>query len=357
MSQQRLKGVDKAPDALGIRPFFTPQGIDDVINEEMAGYDLRDTPEFIEDGTQAPTQTPEPKGSIGDDDVIDDGHAAILRQATLNKGKSDMIDPRMAAIQKLLGGGVSQAMPSANSSVPDDGIMQAIMEHLGGARGSAPPAAPGLGTGLPQQLAALSSSGQMQNVSTRYDPDALAYPPGSPDVSESLNMESLGSPDHDPYPGATTDELNMRKGPRGPANTLPPEPSMDTLSQKFASNNDDSMNDGTPDDEALLGDVQNEVFNKGRRAAPTDVSAARRGNDDPVVWEGTYTPTDRDLAYVHEHPSDGVLNSFYMRFPTYTSEDMMMQSMNPYDSPDEYATDDKSWRRANRKRSTRIDQR
>lgn len=68
-----------------------------------------------------------------------------------------MIDPRMAALQQLMAGG--RSMPSANTGMPPDALMEQIMQQVGGGAPAAPPSAPGPGSGLMQQLAMLSQEG------------------------------------------------------------------------------------------------------------------------------------------------------------------------------------------------------
>ena len=74
-------------------------------------------------------------------------------------------------------------------------------------------------------------------------------------------------------------------------------------------------------------------------------------------WEGDETPTEADLAYVREHPTDGVIASFLEQFPKYSAEDVMAQGGNPNESPDQYAMDDESFQALQANRSTSIDDR
>jgi hypothetical protein len=79
--------------------------------------------------------------------------------------------------------------------------------------------------------------------------------------------------------------------------------------------------------------------------------------DDLVGWEGEETPSEADLNYIKEHPTDGNLASFFKAFPTWTAEDILMQGGNPSESPDQYAMSDDEWEDTQRNRSTRIDER
>jgi len=80
-------------------------------------------------------------------------------------------------------------------------------------------------------------------------------------------------------------------------------------------------------------------------------------DSDFVDWEGDKTPSEADLNYIKEHPSDGNLASFFKAFPTWTAEDILMQGGNPSESPDQYAMSDDEWEETQKDRSTRIDER
>lgn len=81
------------------------------------------------------------------------------------------------------------------------------------------------------------------------------------------------------------------------------------------------------------------------------------GHEDDYDWEGDRTPTEADLEYIRENPTDGNLESFFRKFPTYTAEDILQHGGNPSKSPDEYAMDDEEWEETQKDRSTEIDER
>jgi hypothetical protein len=104
-----------------------------------------------------------------------------------------------------------------------------------------------------------------------------------------------------------------------------------------------------PQDDSVRDETEGEL---------TDVRKTMGADEDgDQDWEGDRTPTPADLEYVREHPTDGVLNSFFERFPDWTAEDILMQGGNPSSSPDQYAMDDEAWERTQSNRSTRIDER
>lgn len=78
--------------------------------------------------------------------------------------------------------------------------------------------------------------------------------------------------------------------------------------------------------------------------------------DDEAGWEGEGTPTAKDLAYVKENPTDGVLADFFQTFPDYMRELVLSEGGDPSSSPDEYAMTDEDWEETQSGRTTRTDE-
>jgi len=231
-------------------------------------------------------------------------------------------DPRSEILQMMMqeldgGGGRTQGrMP--DTGFTDMDIVRKMEESQGAMRPGepirrgfdepVPQVAPGMQGGLPPEVMQLASMGirpgdlQQSNAMPRRPVDRA----GGPDDVDP--MESYGKPG---------DAEDPRFGPQ-----------------------DDPVRDET---EGELGDARQAILSA--------------QGDEEADWEGTRTPTDADLEYVREHPTDGVLNSFFERFPDWTAEDILMRGGDPSKSPDEYATSDEEWERMQSDRSTRIDER
>ena len=231
-------------------------------------------------------------------------------------------DPRSAVLQMMmqqLAGGEGQMqgrLPDTGSTDMD--IVRKMQESQGAMRPGeeirrgfdepVPQTAPGMQGGLPPEVMKLASMGirpgdlQQSNPSMRRPPDRAT------DEEDVDPMESYGKPG---------DEKDPRFGPQ-----------------------DDPVRDET---EGELEAVR-EKMGAGEESGETD-------------WEGDRTPTQADLDFIKEHPTDGNLSSFFQQFPTWTAEDILMRGGNPSESPDEYAASDEEWQGTQKDRSTRIDER
>jgi len=74
-------------------------------------------------------------------------------------------------------------------------------------------------------------------------------------------------------------------------------------------------------------------------------------------WEGMGgKPTEADLEFLRENPTDGVLSDFFKNFPDYMRELILSEGGNPSTSPDEYAMSDEEWEETQSGRSTQTDE-
>lgn len=191
-----------------------------------------------------------------------------------HQGSDNMNDPRLAAMQKLLGGGQRAAMPPANTGMPHDALMQSIMDHMGG---QAAPPPPGPGAGVPQQLASLTqSAGPAPDPVQMMSGDGFGGDAQSGEHvadmigtmtprNEQPNYHGRGFDPYMKFPNGVPEPYRQDDPMDRPVPRMkPPGDSANAGGQRYAKVNNDAVNDGTPDDEALLGSVQDEIFNKGK---------------------------------------------------------------------------------------------
>lgn len=221
---------------------------------------------------------------------------------------------------------------------PRQEILRMMMQQGGGGM-PAPQGMPqgmppgGAGAGLPPEIMQLAAAGigpqdvmrggmmGGQGLADR------ARPPGDVDPMEAYGQPGFGHPDDEL---SSEDESNVPPMSDEPGQRDP----------RFGPNQD-PLRDET---EGELADVRSKM-------------GADEHDDDFEHWEGDESPSDSDLEYVREHPTDSILASFFKQFPTWTAEDILMRGGNPSESPDQYAMDDDQFAELQKDRSTRIDER
>lgn len=174
---------------------------------------------------------------------------------------------------------------------------------------------------------------RMASLTPGQMPQDMPVERGSPAETEALAMESFGDTDYE-EPGES--EAYLRQGRPDP--TRMRHSTKDRFLEEV-----DPVREET---ERELDDTHKEM-------------TGQHGDDEEGDWEGVESgsPSDADLEYIKEHPTDGNLASFFKAFPKWTAEDILRQGGNPSSSPDQYAMDDEEWEETQKDRSTEIDER
>jgi hypothetical protein len=277
------------------------------------------------------------------------------------------IDPRQEILRMMMaqGGGMPPGgaqMANMARSMNELGTRQRPSESGGGGGGGGLPF--GRGRPMPPQSVPQPEMPPMpQSVPAQpYEGMSQGYPEqelmddsaGLP--PEVMQLAALGI-----RPGDMMGRPPVDRAQTGAPDDVDPMESfqrgMDTEIDSEDETNVPPMSDEPPEQDPRFGPNQDPVRDETEgelEQVRETMGADEEGEQD---WEGDRTPTPADLEYVRDHPTDGVLASFFERFPDWTAEDILMRGGDPSKSPDQYAMDDDEYAETQRDRSTRIDER